>query len=216
MTPAALIILKPRKIEVTERALDELNIPIIEIAGYNERQLANGAFQAALELVPADHYIVAADDVIIHPPALEAVRERLTDDSVVTGYCQFSHTDWRVNVTRRPLEGSIPKAGAYDFLSFHEMASGPATRRTWFAGMALTAMSAAMWRRYPFGCFLADGNTGFASDFHLSLRLQADDVLVSAVRDGFVYHWRHVQSHTNDSRDDPVLVGEIEPSIRVR
>lgn len=214
----ALVILKPRQIQATEAALDELAswLPVIELVGYTEQQLADGIFAEALARYPHDHYIVASDDLIVRWHAVDAIIDRLTDDSCVTGYCQFTHTDWRVNVTRRPLVGDTPNKGAYEFLSYHEMVSGPAVRRTWFAGMSLTAMSADMWEAFPFGCFSDEHGRGYASDFHLSKRLQDVDVPIQVVRDAFSYHWRHEQAHTNDPRDDRVLVGRVDPEIRLR
>lgn len=214
----ALIVLKPRRIEVTEQALAELpdDLTVIELVGYTEGELAAGVFAQALNLYPHDYYLVASDDLIVRWAAVQAVIPKLSPDWCTTGYCQFTHTDWRVNVTRRPLVGDTPSHASYDFLSFHEMVSGPATRRTWFAGMSLTGMSVEMWQEFPFDCFTDEHGRGYASDFHLSKRLQAADVPVQAVRDGFAYHWRHEQAHTNDPRDDRLAIGQVEPEIRLR
>jgi len=215
---AALIILKPRQIAESEAALAELAswLPVVELVGYTEAQLADGIFKAALDLHPADFYLVASDDLLVRWPALDAVLDRRQDDCCVTGYCQFTHTDWRVNVTRRPLRGDRPERGAYDFLSYHELVSGPPVRRTWFTGMSLTCMSAAMWEEFPFGCYQDGHGRGYASDFHLSRRLQDAEVPVQVVREGFCYHWRHEQTHTNDPRDNQLVVGTVEPEIRLR
>lgn len=215
----ALVILKPRQIPATEQALAELPhwFPVIELVGYTERQLAEGVFAEALNRHPHDFYMVASDDLIIRWSAVAAIIRQLKEETVTTGYCQFTHTDWRVNVTRKPLQGDLPAQSAYDFLSFHELVSGPPTRQTWFTGMSLTAMSAAMWKTFPFGCFTdSPDDKGYASDFHLSRRLQDAGVPITVVREAFAYHWRYEQRHTNDPRDDRVLVGSIEPKIRLR
>lgn len=216
---AALVILKPRRIEVTERAFAELPawFPRVELVGYTENELADGAFAEALARCPADFYMVASDDLIVRWPAIAAILTRMNPETVTTGYCQFTHTDWRVNVTRKPLINDQPSQSSYDFYSYHEIVSGPPTQQTWFTGMSLTTMSAAMWRDFPFGCFSSAVNDGgYASDFHLSKRLQEMDVQIDVVREAFAYHWRFEQRHTNDPRDNRVLVGEVEKEIRVR
>lgn len=217
---AALILLKPRSIKASEDAIAELDLPVIELVGYTEAQLAGGIFKAALELHPHDLYLVASDDLIIRQHAVDEVLDCLAAldgaAACVTGYCQFTHTDWRVNLTRKPLAGDRPSASAYEFLSFHEIVAGPSVRRSWFTGMSLTAMTREMWAEFPFDCYLDEHGRGYSSDYHLSLRLQQADVPIWAVRDGFAYHWRHTQQHTNDPRDDQLVVGKVNPEIRRR
>jgi len=216
---SCLVILKPRQIAVTERALAELPswYPVIELVGYTEAELAAGVFAEALVAHPHDYYIVASDDLILRWAAVVEIHQALKADRVVTGYCQFTHTDWRVNLVSGPLAGDSPNKDAYTFWHFQDVISGDREQRTWFTGMSLTGMSRQMWSEFPFRCYTDQpGDKGYGSDFHLSKRLQDADVPIYAIRDAFAYHWRHEQAHTNDPRDDRVLVGEVEPGIRYR
>ncbi len=218
MNRTALIVLKPRQIAVTDAAIEELRgfLPIVQLIGYTEAELEAGAFTEGLETARADFYLVASDDLIVRRPAIAAVTDILDADRAATGYCQFSHTDWRVNITRRPLSTDLPVENAYSFLSFHEVVCKPPSFQTWFTGMSLTAMSREMWQQFPFGCFKDQPeDRGYASDFHLSRRLQNAGIPIICARDAFTYHWRYEQRHTNDPRDDRVLTGDIPKDIRV-
>ena len=214
---AALIVLKPRQVKPAEDALAELPdwLTVVEIVGYSERELADGIFRSTLDAFPHDVFLVASDDVIIRKHAVEAVLRLVADGVCASGYCQLTHTDWRVNATRAPLKGILPTEDAYDFLRFDEVISGPPVRRSWFTGMSLTTMTAEMWARFPFGCFTSGPDCkGYASDFHLSRRLAEAGIPIVLARDAFCYHWRHVRENTNDPRDDKLLVGAVKPEIR--
>jgi hypothetical protein len=215
-----LLILKPRSIPATERALDELPswLPVIELFGYTERQLADGVFASVIDANrDFSHFMVASDDVIIRWSAIGAILRRAPEHEVLTGYCQATHTEWRTNLTRAPLQGDLPRADAYDFIPFQEIVSGPPTVRSWFTGMCLTFMPRMLWYEFPFQCFADKAeDPGYGSDFSLSKRLQEADIPITAVRDSFTYHWRNTQEHTNDPRDDRILVGQVEPGIRRR
>lgn len=181
--------------------------------GYTEAHLADGAFAQAVDSFPHDYFIVASDDILIRRHALDQVVAQLKRHPVVTGYSQRSHTDWTVNLTAAPLEGDTPRAEAYQFLSFQDIVSAPTpTVRTWFTGMSLTGMNRELWQRFPFDCYRdKPSDRGYASDFHLSLRLQQARVPIMACRDAFAYHWRHEWRNTNHELDAPLLTGTIKP-----
>lgn len=217
---SALVVLNARDIPVCSRSLDALNIPKIRLTGWTEKQIADVAMPWVLKETDFDDYVMVADDVIVRQHALDHVIDLLevTDAEVATGWCQRSHTDWQTNVTRSPLKGAHPEVGAYDFYDTQEIVSMATPRfRTWFSGMALTGMSRQMWQQYPFQCYHDDdlSKAGYGSDFKLAFRLQADSVPILCHRDAFVYHWRHEWRHTNDSRDDRLIVGKVEPTITV-
>ncbi len=206
----ALVVLNARDIDVCKRSLQELPIQKVWLTGYTEAEIANDVFASVLREQEFDRVYVVADDVIVRPYALEAVRSLLDDGHpVATGYSQRSHTDWEVNITSGPLNGRAPVEGAYDFVRYADVVSSPdPTIPTWFAGMSVTGMSGEMWRRFPFGCYQDAGSpNGYASDFHLSLRLQDAGVPIVCAREGFAYHWRHEWRHTNHPADATPLDG---------
>lgn len=215
----ALVILNPRDIPEVKDAIADLDIPKLWLTGYTERELAASVFDYALRETSFDRYLVVSDDIIIRRPALDAVLQALDDGiEVATGYSQRSHTDWTVNVTAGPLRDSRPTVGAYDFRQYREIISWPEPLvPTWFAGMSITGMSREMWQRFPFGCFTdGDSDAGYASDFHLSRRLQDERVPVYAVREAFAYHWRHEWAHTNHPDDAPLLIGQVSAAVTLQ
>ncbi len=216
----ALVILHAREVKPAHRAFHELPIAKIWLSGYTEQELAGGVFNYAIEESNFDRYLVCADDILVRPQALEAVIKALDEGcEVATGYSQRSHTDMTVNVTSGPLADSWPTVEAYNFRQLQEVVSWPEPLvPTWFAGFSLTGMDREMWRRFGFGCFVDPGTEGpgYASDFFLSRALQKARVPISAVREAFCYHWRHSWEHTNDPRDDRVLIGEMTQQVTIQ
>lgn len=210
-----LVIMNPRDIPVTKAAINELSIAKLWLTGYTEEQLAAGIFSQALEDSGHDRFFVISDDIIVRQDALDAVRRASLEHMVTTGYSQRSHTDMTVNVTDGPLLDDKPTVGAYTFRQLRDVVSWPEPLvPTWFTGMSITGMTLEMWRRFPFGCFCDEGSPlGYASDFHLSRRLQDAGVPIVAVREAFAYHWRNEWQHTNHPDDDPVLVGQVIPGV---
>lgn len=190
------MVMNPREIEPVMLALNELDVPQIRVIQHTEKEIETIAFREVLNVCDEDGFDwmwIVSDDVIVRPQALDAVR-RLRDRGhrVVTGYSQRSHTDWIVNLTKTPLRGPHPSEASYDFYEFAEVVSWNADEvPTFFAGMSLTGMAVDDWKALPFMCFGGDGsNTGYASDFHLSARLQNAAIPIVAARDAFMYHWR--------------------------
>lgn len=209
----AVIVLNPREIRECVTSFAELPVPKVWITGFSEREISEGIFLAVLAQYDFDRYFVVSDDVIVRPYAFDAIRHILDLHlaPVATGYSQRSHADWTVNLTRKPLMADWPVADAYDFLHFREVVShSEPVLETWFTGMSLTGMSREMWQRFPFQAFVADESPrGFASDFHLSKRLQDEGIPILAAREGFAYHWRHEWRNTNHPGDaKPCVSGE--------
>jgi len=184
----ALVVMNARHIQECLDSISQLDIDILWMRGFTEREIADQAFPTVLGY-DYDWLWLASDDIIIRQPALDAVRQvRDQGHPVVTGYSQGSHTDWTVNLTSEPLrDGKLEDA--YTFRQYHECVAWPEpTIPTWFTGMSLTGMSRDLWLKHPFECF---GTPGYASDFWTSARLQKADVPIVAAREGFAYHWRH-------------------------
>lgn len=188
-------------------SIAELPIDKLYLKGWSERAIADGAWKLVLDR-KVDWIWVTSDDVIIRPQALEAVRALTETNPVVTGYAQRSHTEWIVNLTDSALASGYPTADAYSFRTFADVVSFPSPIvPTWFTGMSLTGMSLEMWTKFPFDCF---EDPGYASDFHLSWRLQEAGVPIVAAREGFTYHWRNRWEDTSDARDAKPVVGAKE------
>lgn len=204
------MVLNARSIPECMDSLAELPIRKVYLRGWSERAIADRGWDLMMEatLFDFDWLWVVSDDVIVRPQALEAVRALAVENPVVTGYSQRSHSEWVVNLTAGPLAGDFPLPAAYAFREFREVVSWPSpSLPTWFAGMSLTGMSRGMWMQFPFGCF---GDPGYASDFHLSKRLQDAVVPIVAARDAFLYHWRHDWISTNNQHDQSPQVGAEE------
>jgi len=210
-----LVILNARNLVQFHGAVSELDTPKLWLTGYTEAELADGVFDSAISDTPYDFYVVVSDDAIVRQHALSGVLEALEEGApVATGYSQRTHSDWVVNVTSGPLRTKHPSAESYDFRLYKEVVSWPEPLvPTWFTGMSLTGMSREMWQKYPFGCFTNGQESGYASDFHLSRRLQDHKVPIVAVREAFCYHWRTEWQHTNNPEDEVPFVGSVVPSV---
>lgn len=222
----ALAIMHAREVRPALDALRWLDVPKFWLCGFTEREISDGfdVFLHSVKLGGFDWLWFVSDDAIVRPHALDAVRYVADHhpENVVTGYSQRDHTDMTVNLTDRPLSGNLespPTAESYSFLKLHQVMSHPRpSLPTWFTGMSLTGMSLTRWHEFPFNCF---GTPGYASDFHLSLRLQKAKVPIIAARDAFCYHWRSHWIYHKDSVDEKVQLGRREvvfgpepPSLR--
>jgi hypothetical protein len=127
---------------------------------------------------------------------------------VVTGYCRLDWSHPSVNITRQPLRGHVPTAGAYDFYSLDEVQAWPDPLvPTGFVGFALTCMSREMWRTFPFGAF-GGASQAWSSDFHLSMRLRDAGVPMMAARGGLVGHLKKRWNTLDNTPGRELLVGK--------
>ena len=180
--------MNPRDIRECVDSIARLSIDRVWLRSYTEAELVE-AIPAALDLAgPAyDYVLLVADDVVVFPGALDAVLSLAENLDVVTGYTRLDSTSPFVNLTKRPLAGDVPVAGAYDFFRYEEIAaSGDRAIPTGFVGFALTGMPREMWDEFPFAVF--GGSPGYSSDFSLSVRLRDARVPMFAARDGYVEH----------------------------
>jgi len=206
-----LIIANPRQIPECIDAFNALDVRRAWLSNYTEWELI-GVMASIMrdETIPFTHAVLCADDCIVSQGALDAVLEaaRREDGCAVTGYCRLDATHPEVNVTRRPLMGEVPVAGAYDFWRYDDVREWPApVFDTGFVGFALTCMSREMWRRFPFGVF-GGPEQSWSSDFHLSMRLRDAGVPMVAARDGYVLHVKEQWQRLDRAPEKRLLIGE--------
>lgn len=205
---ALLVVMHPRRIPAAVEAFDALDADIAYLSGGTESQ-AMDMFTDVLAGSDHDHLIVTADDVIVTQPALDAVVAALEDGvEVATGWCLLDRASSWSNVTDELLVGNIPRWAAYRFLQARAVWAQPARFETGFVGLALTGMSRQLWERFPMACFDPEGK-GWASDFHLSVRLRDAGIPMTAVRDAYVEHLKEKWTYSDRSEEMRLLIGEI-------
>ena len=161
-----------------------------------------------VEETPFSHYVVVSDDVVVSQAALDAVLTLLPEHPVVTGYCNLTEGDDRVNLSRAPAS---PSNGEHWYRQ-HEVAAWPDEPvPSYFAGMSLSGMSRETWRRFPFRAFPL--GMGCCSDSILSRRLAAARVPIVAPKDGWVRHLKTREPEPNNEQKR-LLVGEIDAEVR--
>lgn len=206
-----LAVMNPRRIPECIASLEALDVRKVWLSNFTEWQLQEQMAELVGSWLPFSHLILVADDCIVTQQALDAVLAHAPAHPVVTGYCRLDWSHPLVNVTRRPVHGDVPSAGAYDFYALDEVQAWPeATGPTGFVGFALTCMSREMWREFPFQVFGTESRS-YASDFNLSMRLRDASVPMVAVRDGLVGHFKK-QWNTLDSTPGRELRVGIDPA----
>lgn len=203
-----LAIMNPRQIPECIQSLEALDVRKAWLQNYTEWQLQEVIASIVRdESIHFTHMCLVADDCIVTQPALDAVLRHAPDHPVVTGYCRLDWSHPLVNLTRRPVSGDKPSAGAYDFYSLDEVQAWPeATGPTGFVGFALTCMSRDMWREFPFRVFGTESRS-YASDFNLSMRLRDAQVPMVAVKDGLVGHFKKQWNTTDNTPGRELLIG---------
>lgn len=211
-----LFVMNPRHIDECVASLAALDIRRAWLQNWTEWQL-----QDVIRDLVADpdlafsHMILCADDVVVTQGAIDAVIAHADDHDVVTGYCRLDSGHPLVNITRRPLMGSIPSAGAYDFWSYADAAAYPdPVIPTGFVGFALTCMSRDMWTRFPFGAFGA-ATQSWSSDFHLSMRLRDAGVPMVAARAAYVEHVKERWNQLDTEPRKSLRIGTHPPAVVV-
>lgn len=206
-----LAVMNPRRIPECIASLEALDVRKVWLSNFTEWQLQEQMAELVGSWLPFSHLILVADDCIVTQQALDAVLAHAPEHPVVTGYCRLDWSHPLVNITRRPVHGDVPSAGAYDFYALDEVQAWPeATGPTGFVGFALTCMSREMWREFPFQVFGTESRS-YASDFNLSMRLRDAGVPMVAVRDGLVGHFKK-QWNTLDSTPGRELRVGIDPA----
>ncbi len=203
-----LVVLNPRKIEECIEAIEALPIDKLWLTNYSEREIEE-RWDEVLELSSDYEWLwIISDDTIPRPAGLTAVRDVAGDGwPVVTGYCNLSEKDLRVNICDGPL-GPAPAVDAYPWLSLsYVMTHKDAIIPTTFAGFCLTGMSLEDWTRFPYQLH----NHGNSADFQLSKRLTEVRVPIVAARDGFAFHVKENWPHRDKDERKRLYVG-VEPA----
>jgi GT2 family glycosyltransferase len=214
---ALLVIFHPRRIPAAVASFDALDADIAYVSGGNESQACD-MFADVLAGSDHDYLIVCADDCVITQSAFDAVVAALEDGvEVATGWCTLDKDNPLANVTDAPLDGDVPRAKAYSFMYAEDVRTQPERFETGFVGLGLTGMSRQLWERFPMACFGSEYH-GWASDFHLSVRLRDAGIPMTAVREGFVHHLKQRWGRPDGDPEMRLLIGEIPREViwRVR
>ena len=204
-----LAIMNPRQIPECIQSLEALDVRKAWLQNYTEWQLQEVIASIVRdEAIHFTHLCLVADDCIVTQQALDAVLKYAQEHPVVTGYCRLDWSHPSVNITRQPLRGHVPTAGAYDFYSLDEVQAWPDPLvPTGFVGFALTCMSREMWRTFPFGAF-GGASQAWSSDFHLSMRLRDAGVPMVAAQGGLVGHLKKRWNTLDNTPGRELLVGK--------
>ena len=204
-----LVIMNPRQIPECMDAFRALDVRRAWLSNYTEWELVSVMDSLVRdESIDFTHLVLCADDCVVSQAALDAVLEVADGLPVVTGYCRLDHQHPEVNITRRPLMGDVPVAGAYDFYRYDQVTTHEAeVLPTGFVGFALTCMTREMWRQFPFGVF-GNAQQAWSSDFHLSMRLRDAGVPMVAARDGYVVHVKEQWQRLDQAHEKRLLIGE--------
>lgn len=155
-----------------------------------------------------DRYAIIADDAVVSQRALDAVLEHhaTMPDGAVSGWSNVDASSDLSNVMTSDLVAKVPRSTHdYDLLTIDEVRAAPAPFRARFSGLALHVMSRELWQRYPFAVF--GGSPGWASDYHLSRRLQEDDVPLVVHPRGEVHHVKETWNRMDDDPRKKLQVG---------
>lgn len=203
-----LMILNPRQIDECVAAFQQLDIDRLWIRRMTEADIA-ARWDEIMELTEGyDRLYMAGDDSIVRQHALDAVR-RLLDQGhpVATGYSNLSVQDFRVNLCNVPLTAE-PDPGL-ELMTLADVLAHPAPAiPTTLLGYCVTGMAREMWLRYPFMVWWLG-----QSDFHLSKRLEHDQIPIVAAREAFVWHMKQVWNFSDTDPRYRILVGHEPPEL---
>lgn len=205
-----LAILNARRIPEAIETFQALTIDRLWITGHTEAGIQR-AWPRILEKAKGyTHLLVVSDDTLVWQKAVDTVTGLLTEHPVATGYCNLDQREnaHLVNLCDNELPPPSPVERSYRFLTREQVAERGPVVETTFTGMCLTGMSIENWELFPF-CAYSD--PGYASDYHLSLRLQAQGIPVVSHVDAFVWHLKTKWSHTDPHPDRQLRLGD--PSV---
>lgn len=209
-----LCIMNARAIPECLASYASLDIDIAWMSGFTDAQLG-AIHRSIVASTDYTHYIVVSDDCIVTQPALDAVLAALeAGHPAATGWCKLHTRSPEANLCRAPLIGDTPERKAYPFYRVRDVRRhAHEILPTHFMGFALTGMTRELWERFPWGAFTEIRDTGYASDFHLCIRLRDAGVPMIAARDGYVEHLKAVNRVKPASHR--LLIGEMTPEVRI-
>lgn len=188
-----LIILKVREIEHVLASYRNYKMNRVFIAGYKESELEDlGIFSSVIQEASQKgytHISVISDDGLITDKAFDKVLEMAKENPVVTAFCKIDKNTTLVNLSKSPLIQPQPyDLQDYNLFDYSELPADT-NIRTYFTGMALTTMPIELWKMFPFQCYrVAHSPNGYASDYHLSKRLQDAGIPIYTHKDTEVIH----------------------------
>lgn len=182
-----------------------LDIDVILCTAYTEKQL-EWVIPRIVENTSYDNYIVTSDDVIANRKAHDAVLDMLDAYELTTGYVRITPYTMYLNVVKKPLRGEPPAVVDYAWYTLKEVPYERAIMRTWFLGMAWTALRRELWLRFPFGAYNGGTFDGIMSDYHLSYRLQ---------NAGFEMYFDTQAKFVHLSHHKDYLMGTMQPQVTI-
>lgn len=181
----SLVVLNPRRIPECMAAFEALPVRKVYVRNWTERQIADN-WDEILGACDADKVLVVSDDALVSRGALDSVLGLLEAHPVATGWCPLAEGHELANLATNVLREGPPNPADYEFVRCDDVRGLVATS---FAGMCLTGMSRGLWGRFPFECYSVPG---FASDYHLSYRLQQAGVPIVSHGDARCEHVKAV------------------------
>lgn len=208
-----LIILKVRQLDHVLQSYRNYNISRVFICGYWETELEDmGIFDSVVNEAKKKgytHISVISDDGLITNKAFDKVLELSKKYVVASAFCKLDSHTTLVNLARFPLIVDYPgHIINYNLYHYNELPQNQDIR-TYFTGLALTTMPIELWQLFPFKCFRV-GDRGFASDYHLSKRLQDAGIPIYTHMETEVIHEKPRHS-TNDGQ--VLFIGEVHRNI---
>lgn len=202
-----------RRIPECIEGFEALDCDVAWMTGYTDAELGP-VHQQIVASTAYGAYVVVSDDCVVTQAALDAVVALLeAGHPAATGWCKLTQASPLANLCHRPLIGDEPKVSAYPFYRARDVhAYEGEIVPTHFMGFALTGMPRELWERFPYGAYTERRASGYSSDFHLCARLRDAGVPMVAARDGYVEHLKVTGRKPPSHR---VLVGEVEPSVRI-
>lgn len=211
MSADLLVVLNPRRIPECLAAIEGLEPDILWLRNLSEYQIQEEWPGLLDRYSEYDRWVIVGDDCVPRQHALDAVLN-LSDEGhpIVTGWSNIAETDMRSNLAKSPLKGDEPAPKAYNLYTAREVFCWLTPEvPTYLTGLTLCAATVDFWREYPFQVFGWGG--GWASDYHLSKRLERDGVPIVGARDGFCWHYKHMWGRQDP--DKKILAGIEEPEI---
>jgi hypothetical protein len=219
-----MLVMHPRRIPECVDAIKALPIDKVWIVAMTEKQLEPVVDKIVEAAVDYSHLLILSDDALPTSYALDVVLHAARSaEGCVTAYCNLDSKLPFVNLTKHPFKHATSYADDYDWMTKEEAAArvpyalAPEVVPSFFAGMCLTCMPRALWRRFPFRVIQKDNDPrdcGYGSDWMLSKRLQMTKTPIVAPRGAFIWHVKDTWGLFDQDPEKRLLIGEIPAAVR--
>lgn len=191
MNNRLLIVMNGRCIPAVMQSFEELQgVTVCYIRGRTEMEIAE-LFPVILRQWERSSGLVGvvSDDVVVTQRTVDRVFDLSAKigGAPASGWCCLDSTSPIASVCCNDLVDTNPQPSSYELETAEWVRSHAEPFRASFAGLALHVMDRGMWDWYPFGAY-GDGKRSWASDYHLSRRLNQDGVPILVDPDAFVLH----------------------------